>query len=319
MILKTAKNVLKIEADSIKKLITRLDESFVNAVDTLYSCKGRVIVTGMGKSGWIGNKIAATFASTGTPSFFLHPAEGSHGDLGMVVKDDVVLAISNSGETKEINEILPIIKRLGVKLISITGNLHSLLAKESDVTLDGRIDKEACPLGLAPTASTTVALALGDALAISLLKKRGFKKEEFALFHPGGQLGKKLLLKVENLIHKDNEMPVVSEDASMRKTIIEITSKKLGVTIVVNKNRNLIGVITDGDLRRALEKYSDIMERKSSEIMTQNPKTIKSSSLAVEALRIMEKYSITSLVVQDKKRKPEGIIHLHDILRSGIV
>src|SRR3972149_8300018 len=319
MILKTAKNVLKIEADSIKKLITRLDESFVNAVDTLYSCKGRVIVTGMGKSGWIGNKIAATFASTGTPSFFLHPAEGSHGDLGMVVKDDVVLAISNSGETKEINEILPIIKRLGVKLISITGNLHSLLAKESDVTLDGRIDKEACPLGLAPTASTTVALALGDALAISLLKKRGFKKEEFALFHPGGQLGKKLLLKVENLIHKDNEMPVVSEDASMRKTIIEITSKKLGVTIVVNKNRNLIGVITDGDLRRALEKYSDIMERKSSEIMTQNPKTIKSSSLAVEALRIMEKYSITSLVVQDKKRKPEGKIHLHDILRSGIV
>ena len=319
MILKTAKNVLKIEADSIKKLITRLDESFVNAVDALYSCKGRVIVTGMGKSGWIGNKIAATFASTGTPSFFLHPAEGSHGDLGMVVKDDVVLAISNSGETKEINEILPIIKRLGVKLISITGNLHSLLAKESDVTLDGRIDKEACPLGLAPTASTTVALALGDALAISLLKKRGFKKEEFALFHPGGQLGKKLLLKVENLIHKDNEMPVVSEDASMRKTIIEITSKKLGVTIVVNKNRNLIGVITDGDLRRALEKYSDIMERKSSEIMTQNPKTIKSSSLAVEALRIMEKYSITSLVVQDKKRKPEGIIHLHDILRSGIV
>ena len=319
MILNTAKNVLKIEADSIKKLITRLDESFVNAVDTLYSCKGRVIVTGMGKSGWIGNKIAATFASTGTPSFFLHPAEGSHGDLGMVVKDDVVLAISNSGETKEINEILQIIKRLGVKLISITGNLHSLLAKESDVTLDGRIDKEACPLGLAPTASTTVALALGDALAISLLKKRGFKKEEFALFHPGGQLGKKLLLKVENLIHKDNEMPVVSEDASMKKTIIEITSKKLGITIVVNKNGNLIGVITDGDLRRALEKYSDIMERKSSEIMTQNPKTIKSSSLAVEALRIMEKYSITSLVVQDKKRKPEGIIHLHDILRSGIV
>ena len=319
MILNTAKNVLKIEADSIKKLITRLDESFVNAVDALYSCKGRVIVTGMGKSGWIGNKIAATFASTGTPSFFLHPAEGSHGDLGMVVKDDVVLAISNSGETKEINEILPIIKRLGVKLISITGNLHSLLAKESDVSLDGRIDKEACPLGLAPTASTTVALALGDALAISLLKKRGFKKEEFALFHPGGQLGKKLLLKVENLIHKDNEMPVVSEDASMKKTIIEITSKKLGITIVVNKNGNLIGVITDGDLRRALEKYSDIMERKSSEIMTQNPKTIKSSSLAVEALRIMEKYSITSLVVQDKKRKPEGIIHLHDILRSGIV
>ena len=319
MILNTAKNVLRIEANSIKKLITRLDESFVDAVDILYSCKGRVIVTGMGKSGWIGNKIAATFASTGTPSFFLHPAEGSHGDLGMVVKDDVVLAISNSGETKEINEILPIIKRLGVKLISITGNLHSLLAKESDVILDGRIDKEACPLGLAPTASTTVALALGDALAISLLKKRGFKKEDFALFHPGGQLGKKLLLKVENLMHKDNEMPLVSEDASMKKTIIEITSKKMGVTIVVDQKNNLLGIITDGDLRRAIEKYSDIMERKALEIMTQNPKTIKASSLAVEALRIMEKYSITSLVVQDKKRKPEGIIHLHDILRSGIV
>lgn len=317
--LKTAKNVLKIEANAIKKLITRLDESFINAVDILYSCKGRVIVTGMGKSGWIGNKIAATFASTGTPSFFLHPAEGSHGDLGMVVKDDVVLAISNSGETKEINEILPIIKRLGVKLISITGNLHSLLAKESDVILDGRIDKEACPLGLAPTASTTVALALGDALAISLLKKRGFKKEDFALFHPGGQLGKKLLLKVENLMHKGIEIPIVSQDASMKKTIIEITSKKLGLTIVVDKKGKLLGIITDGDLRRAIEKHSNIMERKAMEIMTQNPKTIKSSSLAVEALRVMEKNSITSIVIQDKKKKPEGIIHLHDILRSGIV
>src|SRR3989338_979360 len=319
MILKTAKNVLKIEADAIKKLITRLDDSFINAVDILYSCKGRVIVTGIGKSGWIGNKIAATFASTGTPSFFLHPAEVSHGDLGMVVKDDVVLAISNSGETKEINEILPIIKRLGVKLISFTGNLNSLLAKESDVTLDVRVDKEACPLGLAPTASTTAALAMGDALAISLLKKRGFKKENFALFHPGGQLGKKLLLKVENLMHKGNEIPIVSEDASMKKAIIEITSKKLGVTIVVGKKEKLIGIITDGDLRRAIEKYSHIMERKMREIMTQNPKTIKASSLAVEALRIMEKYSITSIVVQDKNKKPEGIIHLHNILKSGIV
>jgi len=319
MILNTAREVLRIEADAISKLITRLDESFVKAVDILFSCKGRVIVTGIGKSGWIGNKIAATFASTGTPAFFLHPAEGSHGDIGMVVKDDVVLAISNSGETREINELLPLIKRLGVQLISITGNLNSLLAKESDVVLNVRVEKEACPLGLVPTASTTASLAMGDALAISLLKRRGFKKEDYALFHPGGQLGKKLLLKVENLMHRGEEIPIINSDASMKEALLVITSKKLGVTLVVNKRGKLCGIITDGDLRRALEKYPDLLHKKAQEIMIKNPKIIEASSLAVEALQIMEKYSITSLAILNKKKEPVGIIHIHDILKSGVV
>ncbi|OGL43343.1 MAG: D-arabinose 5-phosphate isomerase [Candidatus Schekmanbacteria bacterium GWA2_38_11] len=319
MVLKTAKEVLKIEANAISKLIKRLDESFIKAVDILFYCRGRVVVTGIGKSGWIGNKIAATFASTGTPAFFLHPAEGGHGDIGMVMKNDVMLAISNSGETREINDLLPPIKRLGIKLISMTGNLKSLLAKESDVTLDVRVDKEACPLGLAPTASTTAALAMGDALAISLLKKRGFKKEDYAFFHPGGQLGKKLLLKVDHLMHRGEELPLIHSNDSMKEALLEITSKKLGVTTVVNGKGKLCGIITDGDLRRALEKHQDLLLKKAGEIMTTNPKIIKASSLAVEALQVMEKYSITSLVILDKKNMPEGVIHLHDILKTGIV
>ena len=319
MVLKTAKEVLKIEANAISKLIKRLDESFIKAVDILFYCRGRVVVTGIGKSGWIGNKIAATFASTGTPAFFLHPAEGGHGDIGMVMKNDVMLAISNSGETREINDLLPPIKRLGIKLISMTGNLKSLLAKESDVTLDVRVDKEACPLGLAPTASTTAALAMGDALAISLLKKRGFKKEDYAFFHPGGQLGKKLLLKVEHLMHRGEELPLIHSNDSMKEALLEITSKKLGVTTVVNGKGKLCGIITDGDLRRALEKHQDLLLKKAGKIMTTNPKIIKASSLAVEALQVMEKYSITSLVILDKKNMPEGVIHLHDILKTGIV
>ncbi|OGL45752.1 MAG: D-arabinose 5-phosphate isomerase, partial [Candidatus Schekmanbacteria bacterium RBG_16_38_11] len=293
--------------------------SFIKAVDILFYCRGRVVVTGIGKSGWIGNKIAATFASTGTPAFFLHPAEGGHGDIGMVMKNDVMLAISNSGETREINDLLPPIKRLGIKLISMTGNLKSLLAKESDVTLDVRVDKEACPLGLAPTASTTAALAMGDALAISLLKKRGFKKEDYAFFHPGGQLGKKLLLKVDHLMHRGEELPLIHSNDSMKEALLEITSKKLGVTTVVNGKGKLCGIITDGDLRRALEKHQDLLLKKAGEIMTTNPKIIKASSLAVEALQVMEKYSITSLVILDKKNMPEGVIHLHDILKTGIV
>ena len=319
MVLKTAREVLKIEANAISKLIKRLDESFIKAVDILFSCRGRIVVTGIGKSGWIGNKIAATFASTGTPAFFLHPAEGGHGDIGMVMKNDVMLAISNSGETREINDLLPPIKRLGIKLISMTGNLNSLLAKESDVALDVRVDKEACPLGLAPTASTTAALAMGDALAISLLKKRGLKKEDYAFFHPGGQLGKKLLLKVEHIMHKGEDLPLVHSNDSMKEALLEITSKKLGITTVVNGKGKLYGIITDGDLRRALEKHPDLLLKKAGEIMTTNPKTIKASSLAVEALQVMEKYSITSLVVMDKKKLPEGVIHLHDILKTGIV
>lgn len=319
MVIKIAKEVLRIEANAISKLVNRIDESFVKAVDILFTCRGRVIVTGIGKSGWIGNKIAATFASTGTPAFFLHPAEGGHGDIGMVMKNDVMLAISNSGETREINELLPLIKRLGIKLISMTGNKNSLLAKESDVTLDVRVDKEACPLGLAPTASTTAALAMGDALAISLLKKKGFKRDDYAFFHPGGQLGKKLLLKVENLMHKGEELPLINADDSMKEALLEITSKKLGITTVVNGNGKLRGIITDGDLRRALERHPDILLKKAGEIMTANPKIIKASSLAVEALQVMEKYSITSLVILDRKNKPEGIIHLHDILKTGIV
>lgn len=314
-----AKEVLKIEAEAILNLIDKLDESFNKAVEVLYNCKGRVVVTGMGKSGLIGGKIAATFASTGTPAFFLHPADGSHGDIGMVVKNDVMLALSNSGETREINDIIPVIKRLGIKLISLTSNPLSALGKQSDIVLNIHVNKEACPLGLAPTASTTAALAMGDALAISLLERRGFKKDNFAFLHPGGTLGKKLILKVNDIMHSDGEVPFVLFNSSVKDAIFEITSKKLGLTIVIDGKKKIKGLITDGDLRRAIEKHPNIMEIKSCEIMTMNPKTIKPDALAVEALQVMEKHSITSLIVSLNGKQADGIIHLHDILKSGVV
>jgi len=320
-VIEEAKRVLRVEAHSILDLAERIDESFSQAVELLYRCQGRVVLMGMGKSGLVGRKIASTFASTGTPAFFLHPAEGLNGDIGMLAKEDVVIAISNSGETRELLEVLPLLKRYGNRLIILAGNLKSTLAKAGDVCLDIHVKEEACPLDLAPTASTTATLALGDALAITLMEKRGFKKEDFALLHPGGTLGKRLLLKVEDLMHVGEAFPKVSEKALMKEAIFEITSKRLGVTGVCNENGELIGVITDGDLRRALERFSDLLHRKASEVMTKNPKWIEREALAAQAVQKMEEFSITSLFVFKSKgdRVPVGIIHLHDLLKAGVV
>jgi len=320
-VLKEAKRVLKVEAQSLLDLAERIDENFSRAVDYLYSCKGKVVLMGMGKSGLVGRKISSTFASTGTPSFFLHPAEGLNGDFGMLAKEDVIIAISNSGETRELLEVLPLIKRYGNRLVIFTGNLNSPLAKAGDVTLDIRVKEEACPLNLAPTASTTATLALGDALAIALMGKRDFKKEDFAMLHPGGALGKKLLLRVEDLMHVGKAFPMVSERTLMKEAIFEITSKRLGVTGVCNSEGHLVGVITDGDLRRALEKFDDLFNRGASEVMTKSPKWIQKDELAARAVQRMEEHSITSLFVFNKAgdKVPVGIIHLHDLLKAGVV
>lgn len=319
-ILKRARQVLTIEAQGIQSLIDQLDESFVHAVDLLYECQGKVVVTGMGKSGLICRKIAATLSSTGTPSLFLHAGDASHGDLGMIMKGDVVLAVSNSGETDEILKLLPIIKRLRVKFIVITGNPESTLSRAGDVILNASVKEEACPLGLSPTASTTAALALGDALAVVLLEKIGFKEEDFALRHPGGILGRRLLLRVEDLMHRGAELPLVSEETPMKDTLMVITSKRLGVTGVVNDRGDLVGVITDGDLRRGLENKGDIFHLKAKELMSRNPKTIPADALAARAVAIMEEHSITSLfITEDGGRRPAGIVHLHDLLKAGIV
>ena len=320
-ILKEARRVLKVEAQSLLDLAERIDDNFSRAVELLYHCKGKVVVMGMGKSGLVGRKISSTFASTGTPSFFLHPAEGVNGDFGMLAKEDVIIAISKSGETRELLEVLPLIKRYGNRLITFTGNIESRLAKAGDVALDIRVKEEACPLNLAPTTSTTATLALGDALAIALMGKRDFKKEDFAMLHPGGALGKRLLLKVEDLMHVGKAFPMVSERTLMKEAIFEITSKRLGVTGVCNAGGDLVGVITDGDLRRALEKFSDLFERETSEVMTKNPKWIEKDELAARAVQRMEEYSITSLFVFEKAgdKIPRGIIHLHDLLKAGVV
>jgi arabinose-5-phosphate isomerase len=316
-----ARRVLRVEAQSILDLAERIDENFSRAVDLLYHCKGKVVLMGMGKSGLVGRKIASTFASTGTPAFFLHPAEGLNGDFGMLAKEDVIIAISYSGETRELLEVLPLIKRYGNRLITLTGNSSSTLAKGGDVHLDVRVKEEACPLGLAPTASTTATLALGDALAVALMEKRDFKKEDFAILHPGGTLGKRLLLKVEDLMHTGKAFPTVSEKTLMKDAVFEITSKRLGVTAVCNAEGHLVGVITDGDLRRALEKFSDLFNREASEVMTKNPKWIERDALAAKAVQRMEEYSITSLFVFVKggDKVPVGIIHLHDLLKAGVV
>lgn len=321
MSIEIAKRVLEIESEAIKKLIDRLDENFSKAVDLVYEAKGRVVVTGMGKSGIIGKKIASTFASVGTPALFVHAAEGIHGDLGMIVKDDLIIAISNSGETEEIITLVPSLKRFGNKLIGLTGNIHSTLAKESDIVLDVGVEQEACSLGLVPTASTTATLAMGDALAMALVEKRGFKKDDFAVFHPGGSLGKKLLLKVKDLYHTGAEIPIVKEGALLKDVIFEISSKRLGVTAVVNGSNQLAGIVTDGDLRRLMEKKidNDIFNAKASQFMSKNPKTIETDDLASKALRIMEEFSITSILITDDNREPVGIIHLHDILKAGVV
>ncbi len=314
-----ARKILKIEADAINALIDRIDDNLVKAVDIVYSCTGRVVVTGMGKSGLIGKKIAATFASTGTPALFLHSAEGGHGDIGMVTKGDVVIALSNSGETDEIIKILPVLKRLDIKLIALTGDPRSTLANSADVVLDASVREEACPMGLVPTASTTAALAMGDALAITVLNKRNFKEEDFAFFHPVGNLGRRLLLTAGELMHTGDSIPVVNLKTLMKDAIMEISSKRLGMTTVVNTSSKLAGIVTDGDLRRGLEKRGErFFSLKAEDVMTQNPKIIARDTLAVKAVSEMEKYSITSLVVLDSNGEAEGIVHLHDLLKAGI-
>ncbi len=316
-----ARRVLRVEAQALLDLADRVDVNFSRAVDLLYLCQGKVVLMGMGKSGLVGRKIASTFASTGTPAFFLHPAEGANGDFGMLSKEDTVIAISNSGETRELIEILPLVKRYGNRLIALTGSMTSTLARASDVSLDVHVKEEACPLGLAPTASTTAVLALGDALAIALMGRKGFKKEDFAVLHPGGALGKRLLLRVEDLMHRGAAFPRVGEKTAMKDAIVEITSKRLGVTAVCNEEGDLVGVITDGDLRRALEKFGDLLSREAREVMTRNPKWIEKDALAAKAVQKMEEHSITSLFVLDQPgdRVPIGVIHLHDLLKAGVV
>ena len=315
-----ARRVILVEALALSAMADRIDDSFERAIDLILGSTGRVIVSGMGKSGLVGQKIASTMASTGTPAFFLHPAEGIHGDLGMIMKGDVVIAISNSGETDEILKILPSIKRLGAHLVAMSGNTTSNLARSSDVFLDVSVAEEACPLGLAPTASTTATLAMGDALAVALLVKRGFKAEDFAIFHPGGSLGKKLILRIEDLMHVGEAIPLVQEDTLMKEALFVITAKGLGVTGVCDSNGALKGVITDGDLRRSLEKGFDVLNLRAAEVMKHGPLRIKRSELAAAALQIMEQRAITSLFVfeNDQILSPCGIIHLHDILKAGI-
>jgi len=323
MSIEQAKKVLKIESDAIARLIDRLDDNFDRAVDLIMNCKGRVVVTGMGKSGHIANKIAATLASTGTPALFLHPAEGIHGDLGMVTKGDLVIALSNSGETEELSRMLPSLKRIGIKIIALTGNLDSTLARNSDVVIYVGVKEEACPLGLAPTASTTATLAMGDALAVVLLNRKGFREEDFACFHPGGSLGKRLLLRVRDIMHTGEAVPKVSVDTLIKDAIYEISSKKMGVTAVLDPAGKLLGVISDGDLRRWMERTEktgeNLLVKKAGDIMTHDPKVIAKDALAAEAMAIMENSSITCLMILDADRRPEGVIHLHDLLKAGVV
>jgi arabinose-5-phosphate isomerase len=309
---------IQLEAEAVSELGHRIGDNFSKACGLLLPCEGRVIVTGMGKSGHIGRKIAATLASTGTPAFFVHPGEASHGDLGMITRSDVVIAISSSGSTNEVVTLLPLIKRLGVPLISMTGNPESALGKAADAWLDIGVRQEACPLDLAPTTSTTVTLVMGDALAIALLEARGFTAEDFAFSHPGGALGRKLLLKVEDVMHSGPSVPRVGEDTALRHALLEMTQKGFGMTTVVNQRDELLGVFTDGDLRRALDHAIDINQASVGQVMTRHCQTVSRNMLAAEALGIMETRKITALVVEDQHH-PVGVVHMHDILRAGIV
>ncbi len=307
-----AKRVLAVESAAILGIIDHLDQSFVDAVDLIAACKGRVVTMGVGKSGIICQKISATLASTGTPSFFMHPTEAIHGDLGMLVQGDVVLAISNSGETEELLRILPSIKRIGAEIVAITGKPASTLARTADLHLSAAISEEACPLGLAPTASTTATLALGDALAMALLVRRGFREEDFASLHPGGKLGKRFL-RVRDLMHKGDEVPLVREETNMRDVIYEMSKKRFGIAAVVNGDGILMGAISDGDLRRLLERDEQVLRKTASDSMKGQPVTIRSGELASAALQLMEERKITSLFVVDETRRVEGIIHIHDL------
>ena len=319
MILKRAKEVFKIEAEAIASLSSKLDDNFVQAVEAIYNCRGRVVVSGMGKTGIIGQKISATLSSLGTPSIWLHSAEATHGDLGKVTKDDVVIVLSNSGETEETKNLLPILKKIGARIIAITGNKNSTLAKYSDIVLDVSVKKEACTLGLAPTSSTTAALAMGDALAVCLVEKKGFKEKDFALYHPGGLLGKRLLLKVEDIMRKGKANPIVKEETLVKDVLYAITGSRAGAASVVDKSGRLSGIFTDGDLRRHLERSADLASRKVKEVMTKNPVTIHPRQLAAEALRILEEKKIDELPVVDAALKPVGMLDIQDVLRAGLV
>lgn len=317
-LLTLAKEVFEIEGNSILKLAEKLGDEFYNAIELLYACKGRVIVSGMGKSGLIGQKIAATLSSTGTPSYFLHPAESTHGDSGILTKEDIVIGISNSGETAELLQLLPIIKRLGIPLIAMSGKKDSTLGSRSDVFLDIAVEKEACPLGKAPTASTTATLAMGDALAICLLRKRGFTEEDFLFFHPSGALGRGMLYTVEELMHKDDALPVVRENDKFANVLLEISQKKLGCAVVIDEYGKTSGVLTDGDIRRTLMNSPSIINLLAKDVMSKNPKTLCPNELAAKALRIMEDNSITSLIVNSDLGTPIGLLHIHNLLKAGV-
>lgn len=316
---KLGRAVIETEAKMISNLVSRIDQNFARACHYLGSCAGRIAVMGVGKSGHICKKIAATFASTGSPAFFIHPSEAKHGDIGMLTKNDVLLALSNSGESEEIISILPFIKRLDIPLIALTGKPHSTLAKAATINIDVSVEKEACPLGLAPTSSTTAALVMGDALAMALLEQRGFTENDFAMSHPGGTLGRRLLLQVNEIMHQNERMPMIRRDASLKEALVEMTQKKLGMTTVVDASGELIGVFTDGDVRRAFDNNADVHNTQVYQVMSKNPKTISRELLAAEALRIMETFKITSLVVVEEHKHPIGIIHIHDILRAGVI
>ncbi|MFO1258379.1 MAG: KpsF/GutQ family sugar-phosphate isomerase [Gammaproteobacteria bacterium] len=314
-----ARHVLEIESEAVKKLTHRIDDTFIQACDILLACKGRVVVTGMGKSGHIGGKIAATLASTGSPAFFVHPGEASHGDLGMITVQDVIIALSNSGETEEILTILPLLKRNGIALISLTGNPHSTLAQQATVNLDVSVEREACALGLAPTASTTAVLAMGDAIAVALLEAKGFTARDFALAHPGGSLGRRLLLKIDDIMHTGNDVPKVSHRATLKEALIEMTRSRLGMTAILDDDHRQIGLFTDGDLRRIFDRGLGAPNTPITDIMTHGGKVVSPGLLAAEALRIMESMKINGLFVVDADKRLLGALNMHDILKAGVL
>lgn len=317
--IKSALRVIEIEKQAIEGLVNACDESFEKACQTMLNATGRVVVTGMGKSGHIANKIAATLASTGTPSFYVHPGEASHGDLGMFTKEDVVLALSNSGETAELLSLLPVLKRIGCEIISMTGNSQSTLAVNSDTHLNAKVEQEACPLGLAPTASTTASLVLGDALAVSLLEARGFTAEDFALSHPGGSLGRKLLLTNADIMHSDDRLPIIPVQATIKEAVFEMSAKGLGMTGVVDSNGKLVGIFTDGDLRRCMDNNDFDLHASIDNVMTKNGVTTSATMLAAQTLSLMEQKKISALFIVDKDQKPVGALNMHDMLKAGVI
>lgn len=318
-LIESAQSTIRLEIEAVEGLLAHINTDFVSACDMILGSQGRVVVVGMGKSGHIGKKIAATLASTGTPSFFVHPAEASHGDMGMITSADIILALSNSGTTAEIVTLLPLIKRLGIKMISLTGNPESTLAKAADVNLNARVEKEACPLNLAPTSSTTAALVMGDALAVALLDARGFTAEDFAFSHPGGALGRRLLLKVEHVMHTGVNLPQVARGTPLRDSLMEMTRKGLGMTAILESDGRLAGIFTDGDLRRTLDRPIDIRQATIDEVMTVHGKTVRPEMLAAEALKIMEDNKIGALIVVDENDRPVGAFNLQDLLRAGVM